>query len=242
MIRWGKSRRMWSARRSGAAVFNPLSLSPTVWYDPSDLSTLFQDSAGTTPVTASGQPVGKMLDKSGNGNHAIQATAGARPTYTVSGGSSFLLFDGVANELAAAFATAAPFDRVSAIRRLANTSFGYFFASVVGTNSGVLYDNGANSLTVYDGSTGPTTSLTLATDAVITERHDNTNSRVAIDNAAYTTGTSGAGALSGLSLGKGAGSAENFRMYGVVMVSRYLTNSETANLRTYMGAKQGRAL
>lgn len=35
-----------------------------VWYDPSDLSTLFQDSAGTTPVTALGQPVGLMLDKS----------------------------------------------------------------------------------------------------------------------------------------------------------------------------------
>lgn len=33
------------------------------WYDPSDLSTLYQDSAGTTPVTAVGQPVGLMLDK-----------------------------------------------------------------------------------------------------------------------------------------------------------------------------------
>ena len=35
-----------------------------VWYDPSDLTTLFQDSAGTTPVTAAGQSVGLMLDKS----------------------------------------------------------------------------------------------------------------------------------------------------------------------------------
>jgi len=51
------------------------------WYGPSDLSTLFQDSAGTTPVTTAGQPVGRMLDKSGNGNHATQATAAARPTY-----------------------------------------------------------------------------------------------------------------------------------------------------------------
>mgnify|MGYP000997234286 CR=1 FL=1 len=32
-------------------------------YDPSDLSTLYQDSVGTTPVTALGQPVGLMLDK-----------------------------------------------------------------------------------------------------------------------------------------------------------------------------------
>ena len=37
---------------------------PGVWYDPSDLSTLYQDAAGTTPVTAVEQPVGLMLDKS----------------------------------------------------------------------------------------------------------------------------------------------------------------------------------
>jgi hypothetical protein len=34
------------------------------WYDPSDLTTLYQDAAGTTPVTGTGQPVGLMLDKS----------------------------------------------------------------------------------------------------------------------------------------------------------------------------------
>jgi hypothetical protein len=34
------------------------------WYDPSDFNTMFQDSAGTTPVTAVEQPVGLLLDKS----------------------------------------------------------------------------------------------------------------------------------------------------------------------------------
>lgn len=65
--------------------FSPLSLFANgeqgAWYDPSDTTTLFQDSAGTTPVTASGQPVGLMLDKSGRGNHATQPTAGSRPIY-----------------------------------------------------------------------------------------------------------------------------------------------------------------
>ena len=40
------------------------SAGPGAWYDPSDLTTLFQDSAGTTPVTAVEQPVGLVLDKS----------------------------------------------------------------------------------------------------------------------------------------------------------------------------------
>ncbi len=34
------------------------------FYDPNDLSTMFQDAAGTTAVNASGQPLGLMLDKS----------------------------------------------------------------------------------------------------------------------------------------------------------------------------------
>jgi hypothetical protein len=41
------------------------------WYDNQDLSTMFQDVAGTIPVTAVEQPVGRQLDKSGKGNHRI---------------------------------------------------------------------------------------------------------------------------------------------------------------------------
>ena len=52
------------------------------WYDPSDLSTLFQDTAGTTPVTAVEQFVALMLDKSGRGNHASQATSAKRLRYS----------------------------------------------------------------------------------------------------------------------------------------------------------------
>lgn len=49
------------------------------WYDPSDFSTMFQDSAGSTPVTAVEQPVGLIRDKSGRNNHASQATSTSRP-------------------------------------------------------------------------------------------------------------------------------------------------------------------
>lgn len=80
-------------------AFNPLSLfaggEQGFWYDPSDFSTLFQDAAGTTPVTALGQPVGLVLDKSGRGNHATQSTALSRPTLQQdSTGRYYLSFDG----------------------------------------------------------------------------------------------------------------------------------------------------
>ena len=69
------------------------------WYDPSDLSTLFQDAAGTTPVTTDGDPVALMLDKSGNVNHAIQSVAASRPVYRTDGALHWLQFDGVDDHL-----------------------------------------------------------------------------------------------------------------------------------------------
>ena len=82
-------------------LFSPASLfrnsEQGVWYDPSDFSTLFQDSAGTTPVTAVEQPVGLMLDKSQglvlgpelvtNGDFSNGSTGWVLdPGWTVSGG------------------------------------------------------------------------------------------------------------------------------------------------------------
>lgn len=67
-----------------------------VLYDPSDFSTMFQDSAGTTPVTAVGQSVRKILDKSGNNNHAIQPTLTSAPILLQDGsGYYYLGFDGI---------------------------------------------------------------------------------------------------------------------------------------------------
>lgn len=69
---------------SSRRQFSPLSLfaggTQGVWFDDSNISTMFQDSAGTTPVTAVEQPVGRQLDLSGNNNHRTQATDANRPT------------------------------------------------------------------------------------------------------------------------------------------------------------------
>ena len=65
------------------------------WFDPEDLSTMFQDAAGTTPVTALGQPVGLWLDKSGNGYHATQPITASRPTLIYENGMYGLRFDGI---------------------------------------------------------------------------------------------------------------------------------------------------
>ena len=80
-----------------SSEFSPLSLfkdgKQGMWYDLSDTSTLFQDAAGTVPVTTNGNPVGKMLDKSGNNKHATQSVSASRPLYNTE--PSRLLLDKV---------------------------------------------------------------------------------------------------------------------------------------------------
>lgn len=80
-------------------TYNPMTLfaggEQGVWFDPSDLSTLFQDVAGKIPVTKDGDPVALMRDKSGNGNHATQTVSVANPIYRSSSAVKNLSFDGV---------------------------------------------------------------------------------------------------------------------------------------------------
>lgn len=90
------SRAVWSG--GGPAPWSPAALFAAgekgLWLDPSDSATVFQDSAGTIPA-AIGDPVGLILDKSGNSRHAMQTTTTKRPILMQESGRTFLYFDGV---------------------------------------------------------------------------------------------------------------------------------------------------
>lgn len=61
-----------------------------VMYDLSDASSVFVDSAGTTAISA-GQGMGRVLDKSGRGNHATQSTTASKAIWQ----PGYAGFDGV---------------------------------------------------------------------------------------------------------------------------------------------------
>lgn len=86
-----------------AAAFSPSDITGLVGWWKAD-GTLWQDSGRTTPVTADGDPVGAWDDASGNGNHVIQATAGARPLYKTGVQNSLpgVLFDNTDDNLSKA--------------------------------------------------------------------------------------------------------------------------------------------
>jgi len=93
------------AQASSGGVWTPADLFAAseegAWYDLSDFSTLFQDRAGTTPVTAAGQTVGHMLDKSGNDNDATAPSDAARPLADTIDGQSVIESDFVDDALVA---------------------------------------------------------------------------------------------------------------------------------------------
>lgn len=63
------------------ALWTPSLISPHTWIDFSDTSTLFDATTGGSAVT-NGVGIARAEDKSGNGRHFTEGTAGARPTWT----------------------------------------------------------------------------------------------------------------------------------------------------------------
>lgn len=226
-------------------VFDPSSVSPDAWYDPSDLSTLWKDTGGTDPVTAAGDAVARIDDKSGNGNHLTQATAANCPLYQVDGnGNPYLLFDGaddVVNATITGFTTL-PFDVIVAIRMVA------------WSNDGRVMRNGLTalrmrptipSLCVSTGTTDVVTNDTLpvGTNGVVTARHVANASKLAINDGAYVTGDAGATApTAAFSLGAGSSTGaapSNIRFYGGILKSGTLSDPEIASIRRHLGGKAG---
>ena len=79
-----------------ASGFNPRSISGlALWLEPT-ASTLAQNSDGSTPAVADGDPVAYWGDKSGAGRHVTQTTSNNRPTlkFNIRNGRPVLRFDG----------------------------------------------------------------------------------------------------------------------------------------------------
>ena len=96
---------------------------------------LFQDAAGTVPVTSDGDPVGRMLDQSGNGYHAIQTVSAERIGYSEPNG---LLQDQVDDSIIISGLSLTP----ATGTKTWTLCVGY---SDLGTESIILLSNGVNS-------------------------------------------------------------------------------------------------
>ena len=98
------SNKLLTVFNGATAAFTPASISGLVaWYDFSDAATLFTDSARTTPVTADGDAIGGVTDKSTSGL-SLGSSGTARPLYkaSIQNSKSMVLYDDTDDSLSAA--------------------------------------------------------------------------------------------------------------------------------------------
>ncbi len=227
---------------TGASTFSPLALSPSAWYDPSDLATLFQNSNGTGAVTADGDPVGYMADKSGNGNHLVRRTDDAnRPLYKTSGGLHWLLFDGTNDGMdTAAFALSQPIDRLSALRIDLFTNGDWFIDAGAPAQMGLRQIDPTPNMDIFaGGAITANSAATLGAAHVFSERFNGASSSLRID-ATTTTGNAGSQNQTALNLGGNSGGGFGaFRFYGMILKAGTLDAAQLTSARAYLAAKAG---
>lgn len=134
-----------------AAPFTPASLPNLAWWLRADLG-LYQDTAGSTPVTANADPVGRWEDQSGSGRHVTQSTSGARPSYRtgVANGQPGLLFDGSNDTLILAGDDYAPTALTLYIVEVSTGDGCYAGSAYASRNNQIrIGESGANALSFY---------------------------------------------------------------------------------------------
>lgn len=236
---------------------------PGAWYDPSDLSTLFQDTGGTTPVTATGQPVGLMLDKSGNGNHIAQAASVSRPTYQTDGTLHWLEFDGANDFMGAPSVDMSATDKLTAMVGVAmnngptvvffelsesnNGADGTFWIGRTSADSYRTISRGDARISASQGASTPA-NFPPSTHSVIATTHDISGdlSRIRADGGpawSQGTGDKGGGNFRNDSLFLGMRAGNSFpldgKIFGVVLVGKLSTDAEISDAEAYLAIKTG---
>jgi hypothetical protein len=231
------------------------------WYDPSDFSTLYQDAAGTVPVTDVGQPVGKILDKSGRGHHATQTTATKRPLLQRDEFARYYLrFDGVDDALVTNSIDFTATDKmtvVAGVRKL-NTVAGFNSLVETGTNGingfGVFTpdSNNSNYSFFLKSNSRPTDNNYVSPITnVIDVQYDcslaiSLQAKARINGTSVSTGNAGL-AVSGpfanepIYIGSRAGTSLPFNgnLYSLIIRGAQSSEAQIASAETYVNSKTG---
>lgn len=215
-----------------------------VWIDPSDLTTLFQDTAATTPVTADGQAVAYLQDKSGNANHITVSDVAKRPLYKTDGTLHWLQMDGVDDVISSVFSIGGVFDyclsyvpsaqSFVAFHRIGGTGTAYVLSGTDGSTSTNLNDaNGTINATYFD----DTLSAATTRGGVYTNAQA---SRSLIVNYNLTSPDF---QRDRVSVGHYAATFPKIgNIYGLLVRAGTMDATQRTNVATYHAAKTGRTL
>ena len=145
------------------------------WYDPSDLTTLFQDAAGTTPVTAVEQPVGLVLDKSKglvlgverivNGGFDADSDWTKDGSWSISGGSASISGAGGTIRIYQSISTVsgATYRVTYTVTSMSGTGYSLFLGTDTPPSSVGVYRNTSGTFTEHFVASGTTTQIGIGT-------------------------------------------------------------------------------
>jgi len=219
------------------------------WLDSSDLTTLFQNSTGTTPVTAAGQPVGRWNNKiAGQGTlfNVVQATTAARPLLEASGSFLRINFDGAddvlsssgttltgqAVTLSVGFRKALPtsnnlqpvkFSGAGALQQL----------QILGADNSISVTTFSQTVTLPAIGNGPMQIATLFGQVNVTPVTGRLNGTPVVGSMGTTGSVAGS-----LSMPGNTPSSGQFAVSQVVLINRVLTSTEITKLEAFIGSKQ----
>lgn len=163
------------------AGFNPLTLSPALWLDAADASTLFDATTGGSLVAPDGS-IARWEDKSGNARHATQGTVLSRPQRktSIQNGRDVVRFDGSNDVLTFARTDFTAFTLFAVFNRTGSNTYQSLFqaaqTSVARASCEIGVNNDINYGPVAVGSNGNATSygkggiLSQSTPRLITAR------------------------------------------------------------------------
>jgi hypothetical protein len=251
-----------------SSVWTPASLGSRLvaWWEAGDLSTLFQDTGGSAPVTADGQPVRRINDKSGNGFHQLATGAALSQTIYHSGTNPKITVSPATGDVR--FTTSNSTITVADGSGQHTIGFAGKFGSTNGQILISLWDGGAANmgfLQVLSGGTvqnvGHTTAGGSVPDscaAIDTVQPHVLTGRLTFaagnsTSEAYNDGVSDGSSTFGVTLATTAvpmslfdtpGNGVQFGgdFFAAVIVSGALTDAEHSSLVTYLGSKCGRTL
>jgi hypothetical protein len=244
---------------SAGAAFDPASLfdSDTGFiFDLSNTDTVFQDAAGgeTTPSEDT-DPLGTILDLSGNDNHVSTADADTtRPTYSFAGGVGYATYVEANSQYSrAVFTLDQTYTLVVSVRYISGAAaqFDCFVDGGTAFSTALMLGNGSGgggtvAALLYSGGLLGPQDIEVGEDFVATLRFSSTTSRIAKNNDAYASDlaatTDPAGGVCFGARGDGAGAFIGMRLYRAIGIGRDLTDSEIADARAWCAAPAGVSL
>ena len=182
---------------------------------------LFQDAAGTVPVTADGDPIGSTKDQSPNDRSSIQSVSTRRPVYSTDGALNFAAFDGIDSFLQATYGAAVtpPCTLSIAMNRLDTSEAAISLSGLDASTRHQISLSGSGTLIGVSGGSFISGNSLPVGKHIITLVINGASSSLRVDGLVVASGTlDNSAAATGLSIGASTSGSNYIRqdVYGIV--------------------------